>query len=118
MLRSWSNTAIALHYLHGVDERWEQIVETGTRLISELNQLEGLSISPVENGSNVYDLKVATGIDLEKLADFLNTNHQISLRPIETSGMLKFKVNETLLNRDIEELVLAWKAGINMAGQA
>lgn len=117
MLRSWSNTAMALHYLHGVDERWEQIAETGTRLISGLNKLEGLRISPVENGSNVFDLELAKEIDLEKLAAFLYTEHRISLRPPETGGIVKFKVNETLLDRDLEELLLAWKAGLDMARQ-
>jgi len=117
MLRSWSNTAMALHYLHGVDERWEQIAETGTRLMAELNKLDGLAISPVENGSNVYDLKVAGVIDLEKLTVFLYREHLISLRLPETGRTVKFKVNETLLDRDMKELVLAWKAGLELARQ-
>jgi len=115
MLRSWSNTAMALHFLNGVDERWQQIAQTGTRLISDLNKLDGLSISPVENGSNVYDMKLANELDPGKLADFLFTSHHISLRPADESGLVKFKVNETMLSRQIEELVQAWKAGIDRA---
>ena len=115
MLRNWSNTAIALYYLNGVDERWKQIAATGTRLMAELNKLEGLSISPIENGSNIYDLKVAKEISLKKLVDYLHSDHNILLRPADENGLVKFKVNETLLTRDIEELVHAWKTALNMS---
>jgi len=46
MLRNWSNTAMALHYLDGIDERWQEIVRTGDYFISELNKLDGISITP------------------------------------------------------------------------
>jgi threonine aldolase len=98
-----------------VDERWEQIAATGTRLIAELNKLDGLSISPIENGSNVYDLRVAKEIDLKKLVDLLHASHNISLRPADADGLVKFKVNETLLSRDPAEILQAWKSVMNMS---
>ena len=115
MLRAWSNTAMALHFLKGVDERWEQISKTGSRLISELNKLDGLRISPVENGSNVYDMSLAKEIDPGKLADYLHASHHISLRPAEESGLVKFKLNETLLYRPMEDYIVAWEAGMEQA---
>lgn len=115
MLRNWSNTAMALHYLNGVDERWDQIATTGTRLMAEINKLDGLSISPIDKGSNVFDLKVAKEINLKELVDYLHNDHNILLRPADENGLVKFKINETLLSRDIEELVQAWKAGTDRA---
>ncbi|MEA3463355.1 MAG: aminotransferase class I/II-fold pyridoxal phosphate-dependent enzyme, partial [Bacteroidota bacterium] len=115
MLRNWSNTAMALHYLNGVNERWEQIEETGTSLISKLNKLEGLSINPVENGSNVYRMQLAEGISYNDLAGHLNTAHNIHLRPPDNKGILQFKVNETLLCREMGEIIQAWVSALELA---
>ena len=112
MLRNWSNTAMALHYLNGIDERWQEIVRTGDHIISELNKLEGVSISTVKNGSNVYDLKLAQEISLQELTDHLYTTHNITLGPANEKDLVKFKVNETLLSGDPEEIVNAWLTGI------
>jgi len=115
MLRNWSNTAMALHYLNGIEERWQEVVRTGTHIISELNKLDGVSITSIKNGSNVFDLKLADDINLKELSDFLYTEHRISIGPAIAQGLMRFKVNETLLSRDSEEIIQAWKAGIHSA---
>jgi len=115
MLRNWSNTAMALHYLNGIEERWQEVVRSGTHIISELNKLDGISITALKNGSNVFDLKLADDINLKELSDFLYTEHGISIGPAIAQGLVKFKINETLLSRDIEEIIQAWKAGIKSA---
>jgi len=112
MLRNWSNTAMALHYLDGIDERWQEIVRTGDYFISELNKLDGISITPLKNGSNVYNLKLAQEINHQELTDHLYSTHNISLVRVNEEGIVKFKVNETLLSRDPEEIVHAWLTGI------
>ena len=115
MLRSWSNTAMALHYLNGIEERWNHLLQTASYFISELNKLDGIRITPLKNGSNVYDLKLADEINLAELTDHLYSTHNISLGRANEDGIVKFKVNETLLSRDIEEILYAWKSGINRA---
>jgi len=115
MLRSWSNTAMALHYLKGIEERWNHLLQTASYFISELNKLDGVSITPVKNGSNVYDLKLAGEFNLKEFTDYLYSTHHISLGRANEEGIVKFKVNETLLSRDIEEVLDAWKTGVNMA---
>ncbi len=112
MLRNWSNTAMALHYLNGIDERWNNLLHTASYFISELNKLDGISITPLKNGSNVYDLKLAREINLKELTDLLYTEHDIRLGSANEQGLVKFKVNETLLSRDPEEIVHAWLTGI------
>ncbi len=112
MLRNWSNTAMALHYLNGIEQRWQEVVRSGTHIISELNKLEGVTISAVKNGSNVFDLKLAQDIDLQELTDHLYATHKITLGRANEEGLMKFKVNETLLSRDPEEIVHAWLTGI------
>ena len=69
----------------------------------------------MKNGSNVYDLKMAGEFNLKELTDYLYSTHHISLGRANEEGLVKFKVNETLLSRDIEEILYAWRTGINMA---
>ena len=115
MLRNWSNTAMALHYLNGIDERWQEVVRAGTYFISELNKLEGVSVAEINNGSNVFDLKLSDKINLMELTDFLHTEHNISFGRANQEGIVRFKINETLMSRDIEDIFYAWKSGVNMA---
>ena len=113
MLHSWANTAMALHYLDGVDQRWEEIKNAADKLIPELNKLEGIRITSVENGSNVYDLSLDKGLSLVELSDYLYREHRISLRPPDNKGNVKFKVNQTILSRKPEEILQAFRLGIN-----
>ena len=115
MLRNWSNTAMALHYLNGIDDRWNLLLQTASYFISELNKLNGVEINPIENGSNIYDLKLSDEINLNQLTDYLYSTHNISLGRSNEEGLIKFKINLTLLERDIKEILNAWKTGIDMA---
>jgi len=115
MLRNWSNTAMALYYLNGIDERWQEVVRTGDYLVSELNKLDGVEITPIENGSNVCDLKLSGEINLKELTSYLYSTHNISLGRANEQGLVKFKINETLLERDMKEILNAWNTGIDAA---
>ena len=115
MLRNWSNTAMALHYLNGIDDRWNLLLQTASYFISELNKLNGVEINPIENGSNIYDLKLSDEINLNQLTDYLYSTHNISLGRSNEEGLIKFKINLTLLERDIKEILNACKTGIDMA---
>lgn len=115
VLHSWANTAMALHFLDGVDERWARIRQAAERLIPELNKLEGSHISPVKNGSNVFKLELKDGISFADFAGHLHAEYNIQMRPPDTRGNLQFKVNETLLSREPDEIVAAWKAAISRA---
>ena len=90
---------------------------TADLLIAELNTIKGITITKLKNGTNIYDLQLAAGIDLKKLAAFLNDKHTIWLGRANEKGIVKFTVNESILTRDINEIISAWKEGINMAKQ-
>jgi len=108
MFQNWSNTAIALHYLDGITERLNQVVVTANKLIDELNKIDGISISSTENGTNIYKLKLANNISSKELAEKLFKEHNIRLRSGE-NGIVRFAVNETLLTRDLQGIINAWK---------
>ena len=70
-----------------------------------------MKISTVNNGTNIYDLSLASHIDSKELSTILYKEHDILLRSSE-NGLVRFAVNESLLLRDFNEIVHAWGAAV------
>jgi len=115
VFQSWNNTSIALHYLNGINERWIEVVKTSQKIISELNKIVGIRITSLKNGTNIYDLKLSENLSLKKLAIYLYNEHNIWLGRANEEGIVKFTVNESLLTRDSNDILDAWKKGIEQA---
>lgn len=115
VFQSWNNTSIALHYLNGINERWNEVVKTSQKIISELNKLDGITITSLKNGTNIYNLTLSDEISLKKLAIYLYNEHNIWLGRANEKGIVKFTVNESLLTRDYNDILDAWKKGIEHA---
>lgn len=115
VFQSWNNTSVALHYLNGIDQRWSQVVKISQKLVSDLNAIDGISIKSLQNGTNIYDLTLSSQINLKKLAMYLYEKHNIWLGRANAKGIVKFTVNESLLTRDYNEILIAWKKGIEQA---
>ncbi|MDB4292804.1 aminotransferase class I/II-fold pyridoxal phosphate-dependent enzyme [Maribacter sp.] len=115
MFQNWNNTAMAMHYLNGIDERWKEVVTAATQLISQLNKIPGVRIKSVKNGTNIYDLTLENEINLKKLADYLNNDHNIWLGRANANNIVKLTFNESLLTREIKEIVAAWEVGVHQA---
>jgi len=113
--KSWNYTSMALHYLEGINERWSEVVMKSEKLITALNQLNGISITGFNNGTNIYALTLSNDISLKKLAVFLYNEHNIWLGRANDKGIVKFTVNESLLTRDNKDILDAWKKGIEQA---
>lgn len=115
VFQSWNHTAMANHYLTGINERWMEVVKRSKTLISELNRINGLTISNLENGTNIHELRMDAAIDLKKLAGYLYEEHNIWVARASEEGTVKFTVNESLLSRDTNTILDAWKKGVNYA---
>ena len=113
--QNWGNTSVALHYLTGIEARWKEVVLSAQKLIKTLNKMNGVTITQLKNGTNIYDLKLAEEISLKKLAGFLYKEYNILLGRANEKGIVKFTVNESLLRRNSQEIVEAWKEGIEVA---
>jgi len=111
VFQSWTNTSMALHFLEGIELRLKQVVDTAGKLVTELNKIEGLKISTVNNGTNMYDLSLASHIDSKELSTILYKEHAILLRSSE-NGLVRFAVNESLLLRDFQDIADAWRAAV------
>lgn len=115
VFQSWNNTSMALHYLNGIEERWSEVIKSTQNLIAELTKIVGVRITTLKNGTNIYDLTLSGDISLKKLAIYLYEEHNIWLGRANEQGIVKFTVNESLLTRDFNDLLNAWKKGIEHA---
>ena len=112
ILRNWAATAMALHYLDGIDERWISIINKAGYLIPELNRISGLQITALENGTNSYKMEFDELIDATALSEYLY-KHNILWGPrVRDAQHYYFVVNESLLLKNSNELIKAWDNGI------
>lgn len=115
MFQSWLNTSMALHYLTGIEDRWEKTITAANELLATLSQSSSMSITKPENGTNIYHMKVGQNIDTKRLASFLQQEHHIRIRPADEQGNIRLAINESILNQPIPALVAAWKRGMEIA---
>lgn len=115
ILRNWATTAMALYYLNGVEYRWQEVVEKTKQLIPELNKIEGVNISALNNGTNSYKMELSKSIDTKQLSQFLyDENISWGARKTDDGGYF-FVVNDTMLDYDNSQIIKAWKKSINEA---
>ncbi len=115
VFQNWHNAAVALHYLEGVDEKWKQIISASIKLMDGLKQISGVNMESLPNGTNIYDLQLSEDIDSKKLAAYLYNEYNIWMGGANGAGVVKFTINESILTRDIEEIINAWEHGIKKA---
>ena len=110
--QNWMNAAMALHYLNGIDQRWGEVTEKSKKLILELNKVEGTSLTPIVNGTNIYSLKLDKSIKIGKFRTELHNTYGVSIGPPDSVKTIRFCVNETLLRRSVDDIVKAWQQTI------
>lgn len=112
--QSWINTAVAMHYLDGISERLDSVVSIADQLIADLNKIDGLNLNSLKGGTNIYHLQLDRNINPHKLSEFLFNEDNIIVR-INQDGYMRFALNESLLQKDYQEIVNAWINGIKYA---
>ena len=115
VFQSWNATAMALHYLNGINERWSEVVKLATSLIADLNKIDGIKIMQIKNGTNIYDLVLSPEISLKTFANFLYKDYNIWIGKANELGIVKLTVNESLLSRDTNEIISACKLAVKHA---
>jgi threonine aldolase len=117
MLHNWMATAMSLFHLRTIDEDLKKTREAAQKLISLLNGLDELIFTPVEFGTNIYNLQMAGTIDQQKLADTLMNDHNIWIRVPGNGDVIKLKVNPSIFRRPVEDVYAAWENSLRIAGQ-
>ena len=109
VLSTWPAAAMALHHLNTIEADLQKAKQAGDELFNKLNAIEGLTIAPVPEGTNVFNLKATGGINPKKLARTLYADHNIWIRYIEEEEVFKIKVNVSILRQSPGEIAQAWR---------
>ena len=113
--QTWGASTMALHYLADIEARWKQVALVAAQLIAELNKVKGVAITPLEHGTNIFNLKADPSINFKKLGSLLYEEHNIGIGGVNAEGLGKFQVNDSILRRKPEELLTAWKKSLEKA---
>ena len=109
MYGNWANAAMALHRLDGLEVRFQNVIKQFGELFTALNKIGGIKISPLENGTNIYQLQLGKEIDGKKLQTALRTVYNIRMPLPDKNNRILISVNETIFNRDNAFIVEAFK---------
>jgi threonine aldolase len=112
---NWPSASIALHHLNTIDDVMEKIKVKSASLFNLFNQLKGIKINQVTNGTNQFNVSISGGIDPVKLNTRLRGEHNIVFGLPREDGFVKIKVNPTLLRRDNQQIFESFKEAIEFA---
>lgn len=116
MYRNWTNAAMALHRLEGMENRLQNARTRSSEIFAALNLLGGIKINALEGGTNIYSLVLDKKIDGKLFAQTLNTKYGIRMPLPGTNNESKISVNETLLYKNSADIIAAFKNALKEAG--
>lgn len=105
---NWPNAAMANYFLDGFDKRLRDAKEQAGELFGMLNQV-GIKVSSLPGGTNLFTAQLPAGISDEKMQASLRKDHAIAIGRKSPDGLLRIKINETLLYRDNNKLLQSFK---------
>jgi len=101
---AWPLAAVALHSIDGFQERFAAGVEAGRAVKPALNELGGLRVEEIADGSNVFKLHVEAG-DPARLRSGLRERGLLLPGPNANFRGFALGVNESWVRRPAEEIV-------------
>jgi threonine aldolase len=94
MYQNWTNAAMALHHLDGIEQRLNATREKADKLFAALNAIPGIRIQAIPDGCNLFHLRTEKGHDAKALAITLAQKHNIRIpTPDESDGAIHLHVN-------------------------
>ena len=114
MFGNWLNAVMASYKLDSIEERLQEAIKRSKEIFASLNQIQGIKISPLDGGTNIYNMKFPAGIQGQKFGESLN-KYFIGMRSPNENGEAKISVNETLLYREPKYIIDAIKESLTRA---
>jgi threonine aldolase len=108
MYGNWTNAAMALWRLKGMEQRLLEAKKRGEELFAELNKLKDIQINPLNGGTNIFQLELSAGIDGRKFQQSLNKDFTIRLPFAPGKRETMVTVNETLLYKELPYIINAF----------
>jgi len=108
---AWPLAAVALHFLDGFEERFAAGVSAGRELTNALNDLPGLRLREIPDGSNLFMLYVDSG-DPQQLREALRTRGIQLSAPSQNFRGFVLVINETLARKPVVEVLSAFEESL------
>lgn len=117
MYANWANAAMALDKLEKIEERLAQTLQRARELATALNKISGVSLKPLDGGTNIYELQLGPAIDGPKMGALLATEYQVRMPRPNASNRSLLSMNETILYRDVNSLANCFKSAAKSAAK-
>jgi threonine aldolase len=109
MYGNWTNAAMALFRLEGLEARMKDVVSRSADLFAKLNKLDGIKINALEGGTNIFQMTLDPKINGAKMHERMRTEFNIQFQKPNEKNQSLLTVNETMLYQDNEYLVNAFR---------
>lgn len=115
MYGNWTNAAMALQRLDGIEDRLKDTIKKSGIIFSALNKLPGIKISALDGGTNIYLMSLAKTIDGIKLQQKLANDYGIRIGRINAKNEMYLTVNETLLLKESDFIINSFTNALQAA---
>jgi threonine aldolase len=109
MYQCWPNAAMALHYLEGFEKRMTAAKVQADWLFNELNKMPEIKVTSFNNGTNIFQVKYDERVSTRAFSERLAKNYGIIVSGYTNEGMGRITVNESIIKRERQELLEAFK---------
>lgn len=101
----WMAAALVLQGLPGFEARFGEAMARGRRLFGQLNELEGVSVRALPDGSNIFPMRLGGAVDRAALTERLRERGIVL--PGEGGGevVVPLTINTTILRKAPEEIL-------------
>ena len=107
MYGNWTNAAMALHRLEGIENRLKEVVKRVNELVSGIKKLNGCVIEALGGGTNIYKLQLDGKIEGRKFQERLNKEYNIRIPSLKENNITYLTMNETLLYQSADYVINA-----------
>ena len=112
MYGNWTNAAMALHRLEHLETRLQQSKQRAEEIFSALNKISGCSVEALDQGTNIYRMKLDKNLSGKSLQEKLNKQFNIRIGAANRQNHILLTVNETLLYQDSRYVVDAFRKSL------
>lgn len=114
MYGNWTNAAVALHRLEGIEARLQKTIKNSEEIFTSLNKLPDIKINPLDGGTNIYVLRLSPSVNGKKMRELLS-GQGILLGNPNNNNEIRITVNETLLYKDTGAIIESFKSAVKSA---
>jgi len=108
---AWPLAAMALHFVDGFEARFKEGVTRGEQLKEALASVSGLQVDGIDNGSNLFRLRVDRGDPARMRTRLAERGIELSAPSGSFRGFV-ITVNETLARKPVAEVVRAFEEAV------